>query len=350
MIRIPGMIDIRTQVNAAGEDWTSTTSAALAGGFTAIVAAADGLEPVVSQGLLTASLQSAAVQAKCDYAQLMTVQGETVREINRLGAGSAGFSLFTENIQHPQLALQNMHQITRAISNAPAELPLFFHGNASQIGAAIFSAGIQQRSIHIADIRTWDQLEMVLEAKSSGANVSCDVSAITLFLSQKHYDGAPEQVRRMLPALGTEQDRQAIWHHLDAIDCFVSGHDPQPDSIFPGFPALETALNLYLYAVEGGFLSLDDLILRTVNNPQRIFRLNSQPDTFVEIDNDERKPIDPTRFHSNLKVSPFAGLEFPGSVTKVVLRGTVVFQDGEVLASAGSGMPARRSLEIAGGS
>lgn len=340
MITIPGLVDFRTHVDTAGENWASTSAAALAGGFTTIVADGAGQTPLTSNAVLNQSLSQAAASSKCDFAQLALATGENARELTNFFPDAAGICLYAENTAHPDLAITNMHQTNRIFSDFPPDKPILVYGNSQQIGATIFSASMHHKKIHICDVRTWDQLEVILEARNSGLQVTCDVSATTLFLSQKHIASAPAPVRAMLPQLGSEDDRLAIWHHLDAIDCFATGHHPQPEGTGSGFPALETAIRLYFYAIEGGFLTIEDVLTRCYSNPMRIFNLKPQPDTFVEIDPDLRAKIDPAAFHSVNKRSPFAGLEFPGIIQKVTLRGTVVYEHNDVLVPDGSGQAA----------
>ena len=65
--------------------------------------------------------------------------------------------------------------------------------------------------------------------------------------------------------------------NLDLIDCFASDHSAyqqvtsEDGIISAGYPGLETALALYLHAVKGGFLTLEDMIARCYSNPKRIF-------------------------------------------------------------------------------
>lgn len=51
----------------------------------------------------------------------------------------------------------------------------------------------------------------------------------------------------------------------------------------PGFPGLETMLPLLLTAVSEGRLTVEDIVKRLYENPQRIFGLPVQEDTYVEV-------------------------------------------------------------------
>ena len=55
-------------------------------------------------------------------------------------------------------------------------------------------------------------------------------------------------------------------------------------------------------------------------------------DTTVEIDSETPFRIEPAIFKSKGKWSPYANLELIGKVTRVTIRGVVVFENGEILA------------------
>jgi carbamoyl-phosphate synthase/aspartate carbamoyltransferase/dihydroorotase len=105
----------------------------------------------------------------------------------------------------------------------------------------------------------------------------------------------------------------------------------------PGFPGLETALGLYLQLVEEGVLTLDSLVEKTATNPRRIFGLDEQPATWIEVDPDADWVVRANDLHSRAGWTPFEGWKLRGKVRRVVLRGREAFRDGQVLAPPGFG-------------
>ncbi|MCA9970123.1 MAG: hypothetical protein KC425_07905, partial [Anaerolineales bacterium] len=142
---------------------------------------------------------------------------------------------------------------------------------------------------------------------------------------------------------GTPDDVAALWAHLnDTVDCIATDHAPhtlaekQSDKVPPGVPGVETSLLLMLTAVSQNRLSLDRLVALMHTNPRRLFSLPEQPDTRVVVD------LTPTiirndRLHSKCGWTPFAGMEVAGRIRQVFLRGHLVFEDGQLLATPGSG-------------
>jgi carbamoyl-phosphate synthase/aspartate carbamoyltransferase/dihydroorotase len=135
---------------------------------------------------------------------------------------------------------------------------------------------------------------------------------------------------------------------MSFIDCFATDHAPHTlrekelSNPPPGFPGLETMLPLLLTAVNEGRLTIDDIILRLYTNPMKIFSLDKQLDTHIEVDLDEEWIIPPALTYSKSKWTPFAGMKMKGAVKRVVLRGETVYIDGKVLAEPGYGRDIRR--------
>ena len=134
---------------------------------------------------------------------------------------------------------------------------------------------------------------------------------------------------------------------MNVIDCFATDHAPHTveekdsENPPPGFPGLETLLPLLLTAVDAGRLTLDDIIQKSVINPRRIFHLPEQPETWVEVDDSAEYEIKAADQFTRCGWTPFEGWKVKGKVRKVVLRGKVAFEDGEVLAEKGSGQNVR---------
>jgi len=163
----------------------------------------------------------------------------------------------------------------------------------------------------------------------------------------------------MRPKLAAPDDVAALWENLDIIDIFASDHAPHTfsekgmrppgenveegeqggntHSPMPGVPGVETMLPLLLTAVDDGLLELDDLLLRCVENPRRIFGLAEQPQTWVEVDVDKVYELDDADMRTRCGWTPFAGRHVKGRVEKVVLRGKTVFDGERILAAPGSG-------------
>lgn len=151
----------------------------------------------------------------------------------------------------------------------------------------------------------------------------------------------------MRPRLATQKDVDALWENLDVVDCFATDHAPHTaaekdsDHPPPGFPGLETALPLWLTAVHAGRLTLDELIEKMHTNPQKIFKLPDQPETWIEVDEKDEYEIRAADQFTRCGWTPFEGWKVKGRVRKVVLRGQSAFQDGKILVPPGYGKNVR---------
>ena len=70
-IRLPGLIDPHVHLREPGgehkEDFESGTAAALAGGFTAVLAMPNTRPPLTDESSLGRALTAARAKARCDY-------------------------------------------------------------------------------------------------------------------------------------------------------------------------------------------------------------------------------------------------------------------------------------------
>ena len=144
----------------------------------------------------------------------------------------------------------------------------------------------------------------------------------------------------MKPPLKTQDDVDFLWSHLDDIDIFESDHAPhtreQKEAGAFGVPNLETTLPLLFKARAEGKLTLEQIIEKCHRRPAEIFNLPTDDTTYVEVTM-EPYVIKNENLFTKCGWSPFDGWQVPGRVTKVVLRGSTVFENGTVLAAPGSG-------------
>lgn len=220
------------------------------------------------------------------------------------------------------------------------------------MAAAILFAAMYERPIHIAHVSTREEILTIRAAKERGFKVTCEVAPHHLFLSSEDFPQLSQQGKypgrqEVRPRLASPQDVQALWDNLAVIDCFATDHAPHTlaekdsENPPPGFPGLETALPLLLTAVNQGRLSLEDVIIRMVENPRRIFKLPVQPDTWVEIDPEAEYNFKNEDMVTKCGWTPFDGWRMRGRVERVVLRGELAFETGKVLAKPGFGVNIR---------
>ena len=346
MLKLPGLIDVHVHMRDPGapqkEDWDSGTAAALAGGFTTVLAMPNTDPPITDADALALTRASASQRARCDYGVFLGATGDNAALLPTLAPGTAGLKLYLNNTYGP-LRLADMTTWMAHLEAWPAHLPVAAHAEGQTLASLTLLGSLLQRPVHLCHVSLAEEVAVIRAAKDGGLDITCEVAPHHLFLSQEDAPRLGDGRSRVCPALGTPRDVEALWEGLEVFDCFATDHAPHtpeekdaPDAP-PGFPGLETALPLLLTAVHEGRLTEQDLVARLHENPRRIFGLAEQPETHVEVDPDEPHVLGAAGAHTRCGWTPFEGREVRGRVRRVVLRGEEVFRDGQVLAAPGTG-------------
>jgi carbamoyl-phosphate synthase/aspartate carbamoyltransferase/dihydroorotase len=347
LIQLPGLIDPHVHLREPGalhkEDFGSGTAAALAGGFTAVLVMPNTHPPLIDQASLEIAQSAAHMKAYCDYAIYLGAGVENMDTASGQAHQVCGLKMYLDQTYGP-LRLDNLGALYHHVSKWPPTKPIAAHAEGTSLAAILLLAGLHSKPIHICHVSRKDEIILIREAKEKGYPVTCEVTPQHLFLCDQdipHIGTGRSEVR---PRLATKEDQDALWENLEVIDCFATDHAPHTleekdsENPPPGFPGLETALGLFLTAVQENRLTLEDLIARMVTNPRRIFHLPVQYETEIQIDMGASWEVRADAFQSRCGWSPFEGTKLIGKVRKVILRGNVVFEDGEVRAVAGHGL------------
>jgi dihydroorotase-like cyclic amidohydrolase len=354
MIKLPGLIDPHVHLREPGathkEDYDSGTCAALAGGFTMVLAMPNTKPPIFDESTLDIALAAAKEKARCDYAQYLGAGPDNADQAAALAGKAAALKMYLD-MTFGQLRLDDMTLWMPHFEKYPRQYPIVAHSESRSMAAAILFAAIYDRPVHIAHISLREEVLLIKAAKERGIKVTCEVCPHHMFLTSrlpdeergKKIDGRSE----VRPRLATQKDVDALWENLEVIDCFATDHAPHTaaekdsDNPPPGFPGLETALPLWLMAVDSGRLTVDDLIAKMHTNPKRIFGLPDQPETWIEVDEKDEYEVHAADQFTRCGWTPFEGWKLKGRVHKVVLRGQTAFEDGKVLAPPGYGKNVR---------
>jgi carbamoyl-phosphate synthase/aspartate carbamoyltransferase/dihydroorotase len=284
----------------------------------------------------------AKLKSRCDYAQYIGGSGINSNTASMLAGEVAGLKLYLDQT-FGDLKLDEMTSWMPHFANWPKTTPLCVHAEGKTMAAAILLAAMFDRPIHICHVSRREEILVIQEAKERGIKVTCEVCPHHLFLSEGDIPSIGSGRAEVRPRLASKLDQEALWTHLDVIDCFATDHAPhtlaEKDSQNPppGFPGLETIVPLLLSAVNDGRLDLEDVVRRLHDNPKRIFGIPDQPDTYVEVDLDSGYEIKAADQWTRCGWTPFEGWKARGKVIQVVLRGETSFKSGEVLATPGSG-------------
>jgi dihydroorotase len=199
--------------------------------------------------------------------------------------------------------------------------------------------------LHLAHISTAGSVRMVREAKARGIPVTAEACPHHFTLTEELVRGYNTHAK-MNPPLRTWTDVQAIKEGLrdGTIDVIATDHAPhatqekqQDFTEAPfGIVGLETALSLTLGLVEEGVLSIEQAVQKLTSSPAAAFGLQkgtlavgADADVVV-LDQHEPWEVEPAKFRSKSRNTPFAGWKVKGLVQTTIVGGRVVFEANPV--------------------
>uniref|UniRef100_A0A3P8ZFQ1 Multifunctional protein CAD n=1 Tax=Esox lucius TaxID=8010 RepID=A0A3P8ZFQ1_ESOLU len=346
LIRLPGLIDVHVHLREPGathkEDFSSGTAAALAGGITMVCAMPNTAPAIVDPNSFALVQKLAKAGCRCDYALYVGAASDNAAILLSIANSAAGLKMYL-NDTYSTLKMDNVSLWMEHFEKWPKHLPIVAHAEKQTVAAILMVAQLYQRAVHICHVARKEEILIIRAAKQKGILVTCEVAPHHLFLCDENVAGIGDGRAQVRPMLGTREDMEALWEHLDVIDCFATDHAPHSveeknsEKPPPGYPGLETMLPLLLTAVSDGRLTIDDIIKRLYDNPRKIFSLPAQDNTYVEVDLEQEWVIPKHTQFTKSKWTPFEGMKVKGMVRRVVLRGEVAYIDGQVLVSPGYG-------------
>jgi dihydroorotase len=352
LLTLPGLVDVHTHLRVPGgehkEDFTTGTAAALAGGFTTILAMPNTSPPLTTRQILEETRQKAQRSIFCDVGLFAGASPQQLDRLPDLAPLTIGLKIYLNDTFGP-LRVEDLISLQVCFQTWPRDKMIAMHAEGQSVAVGIGLAAAYQRSVHFCHVSRREEIELIAAAKRQGLPVTCEVTPHHLFLTRAEAERLGP-FADMRPRLAEPADVDALWAHLNTtIDCIATDHAPhtraekestQPP---PGVPGLETSLPLLLTAVQDKRLTLDRLVELMAGNPRRIYHLPAQPDTLVEVDPQTHYTITTEALHTRCGWSPFAGQTVTGWVRRVVLRGQPVYEatepgaPGQILAQPGRG-------------
>jgi dihydroorotase len=208
--------------------------------------------------------------------------------------------------------------------------------------------------VHFCHVSSPESVNLLKEAKKNHPKLTCEVTPHHLFLDLRKAKRLGGIALTDPPARPGDRCLE-LWNMLreGLIDIVASDHAPhslkekQRSNVWetpPGCPGLETTLPLLLTKVSKGEISLGDVIRVLSQGPADIFQLDTKGDIqpgkdadLVVVDMKQSYRINPAKFQSKAKYSPFEGVEVVGKVDKTFIGGSLTFDCGEITAKPGAG-------------
>lgn len=348
MIRLPGLIDVHVHLRDPGqthkEDFFTGTSAALAGGFTTVLDMPNNKVPITTLARLEEKTDIAKKKAVCDVGFYFGSIGENLRDFKNIQSHVFGLKIYLNQTTGNYIVDEKIFK--KICKVWPKKMPVLLHAEADVIEQMIKIAGQAGQRIHICHVSSEKELQTIIRAKKKGYKVTCGVTPHHLFLTSND-EKKLGSYAMMKPSLKTKKDVNFLWKNLEYIDVIESDHAPHtveeknhpPAGGKPpfGVPGLETTLPLLLTAVSKKKLTMDRLIELCFENPERIFSIKTNKNTWVEVDEKEEYIIDNKTLKTKCGWSPFNGWKVKGKIKRVFIRGKKVFEDGKLLVKPGFG-------------
>src|SRR5262249_29687431 len=370
----PGFIDLHVHLREPGQEYKETvatgTRAAAAGGFTAVCAMAN-THPVNDNRSVTDY-----IRAKADTEGLGRVYpigavtrglgGAELSELAELSeAGCVAFSddgkcvmnaaLYRRAMEYtlpfgtPLISHAEDHHLSRgsAMNEGVVSTELGIPGMPAaaediMVARDILLAELTGAHVHIAHLSTASAVRLVREAKARGVRVTAEVTPHHLVLTEEAVRSFDANTK-MNPPLRTKRDREALIEGLidGTIDCIATDHAPHAvsekegeyDHAAFGIVGLETAVGLLMdRLVAPGTLPLTTLVARLSRDPARLLNLPGgglaagAPADLTLLDPSAQWTVDPSKFASRSRNTPFAGWTVTGRPWKTIVGGRIVWE------------------------
>jgi len=203
--------------------------------------------------------------------------------------------------------------------------------------------------LHIVHLSTKEGLNIIRWAKSHGVDVSTETCPQYLVFTTEDFKKLGP-VLKIAPPLRKEEDREELWKGLkdSSIDFICTDHaagkypeeksSPNIWKNYAGIPGTQLIVPTMLYhGYQKGRLSLAEIQKLMSENTAKRYGLYPQKGAiqigsdadFSVVDLDKEWTVEPSRLESKGKYSPFTGKIFKGKIYMTIVRGEIVYREGE---------------------
>ena len=371
---MPGFIDLHVHLREPGLEYKETIAtgamAAAAGGFTSICPMPNTKPSTDSPEKIRAILEKAKTDAKIHILPIGAIsigqEGKELADIKGMAeAGAVAFSEDGKSVMNSALYAEGLKLA------AEAGVPVFAHcedidlvrGGVMNAGARakelglpgitnavediitardIFLARETGVQLHLCHCSTKDSVKMIALAKAEGLPVSGETGPHYFTMIDEEI---PEDWGnyKMNPPLRGKEDKEALIKALqdNVLEAIATDHAPhskeeKEQSMLKapfGIVGSETAYALTVTElVRGGKLTMNQLVERMSASPARILGIRKgslqvgMPADITIADTESVWTIDPEKFYSKGKNTPFAGKKVYGKIFYTIVDGEIAFQ------------------------
>ncbi len=374
---LPGFIDLNCTVTDPGYDYkenlATLTKAAIAGGFTTILAQPNTspfLESkmaveYVRNKFANESILDLRIAGSLTKNEILEEEIAELNEMKKAGIvalSDGGRSIMNIKLLNEILKYSELIQLPILLSSIQRELvgdnyviegatatligvdPIPKQAQDIAIATNIILARDKNVEVHLNNLTSRTALEIYSDAKKKNNQLTSSVSA--------HYIGISEDklqtfnsVYKIMPCLRSKDDNAAVIEYIldENIDCITSGHKPEPidskklhlGSASYGVSTLETT---FLYAYNKLVIENNLDFVKFVNlftlNPAKIIKADDKGEIkvgniadLVIFDDDGEYTVDSKKFYSKAKYSMLEGEVLKGNICDVFIKGKKIDLD-----------------------
>ena len=367
-IIVPGLCDVHVHFREPGFSYKETiasgSAAAAHGGYTAVctmpnlVPVPDSAEHLQVQ--LDAIKRGAAIKVLPYGAITVGEKGEKLADMEAMSDKVCAFSDDGKGVQNDEMMREAMtaaKRLGKIIAAHCEDNSLRFGGYihdgeyAKAHGHRGISSASEYKQIerdlrlaeetgcayHVCHISTKESVELIRQAKARGVDVTCETAPHYLVLCDE--DMQEDGRFKMNPPLRSREDKEALIEGIKdgTIDMIATDHAPHSteekgrglEKSLMGVVGLETAVPvLYTELVMKNIITLDRLVELMSFKPKERFGIDTNND-FAVFDISEAYKIDPEKFLSMGRATPFAEREVFGRCLLTVHNEKVVYKAEE---------------------
>ncbi|WFO74662.1 allantoinase AllB [Desulfurococcaceae archaeon MEX13E-LK6-19] len=385
MLVLPGVVDIHVHMREPGleykDDFTRGTLDALMGGVTTVLEMPNTLPPVDTRERLVEKAKLLEPKAYVDFGLYGVIHDGNIDEFKPMvEAGAIGFKIFlgptTGDIPAPStptlyeaMELSKETGVTLAFHAEEWSLVKYFTEKIKTSGRIDPEAHMDSRPpiceelairklaviakhtgarIHIVHMSSCEAVEALRQAINEGVDITGETNPHYLLLDSRDYKKYGTLIK-VNPPIREPWHRECLWKAVknNIITIIASDHAPHSAdekkrdvwSAPGGFPGVATLLPLMIDQALRNNISLMKIPELLSLNPAKRFNLYPMKGCLepgchgdiVVIDPNKETVIDKNKLHTKHKLTPFHGWRLKGMIKHVILRGTLVYSEGETI-------------------
>lgn len=390
----PGLVDAHVHFSEPGrthwEGFASGTRAFAAGGATTVFdMPLNAYPPTVDGESFDLKREAGERSALVDFALWGAIQPDNLRRMEELAErGVVGFKAFMTPATEDFRNVDDLELYEGMAEAARLGLPVAVHAESPQITGRLTRRALSQLrlsakdytesrpaiaeleaisravlfaeetgcALHVVHVTIGRGVDLIVEARKRGVDVSCETCAHYLMLTQNDLEelGA---IAKCAPPLRSADEREALWERIldGRVPMVTSDHSPCPpdmkagDDLFRAWGGIsggQSTLNVLL--TEGEKRGLGLPVLASISSEAAARRFGLPRKGRVEPGFDADLALADLKASGVLRAedlfyrhrfSPYVGRELKGRVVHTLVRGEMVFSEGKVV-----GEPAGRLL------